>query len=56
MVILQSWDPNDLVKVQSTRTVPLAFASARSYDGGSGAFYILLRRNEPKTPLVTPAR
>ena len=24
----KGWDPNDLVKVQSTRTVPLAFASA----------------------------
>ena len=34
----------------------LAFASARSYDGGSGAFYILLRKNEPKSHLVTPAR
>ena len=34
----------------------LAFASARSYDGGWGAFYVLLRKNEGKDPLVTPAR
>lgn len=33
----------------------LAFASARAYDGGAGAFYVLLRRNEGNTPLVTPA-
>ena len=33
----------------------LAFASARSYDGGWGAFYVLLRKNEPKGPLITPA-
>ncbi len=34
----------------------LAFASARSYDGGWGAFYVLLRKNEAKGPLLTPAR
>jgi DNA-nicking Smr family endonuclease len=34
----------------------LAFASARSYDGGWGAFYVLLRKNEGKAPLITPAR
>jgi len=34
----------------------LAFASARSYDGGWGAFYVLLRKNESKAPLITPAR
>jgi DNA-nicking Smr family endonuclease len=34
----------------------LAFASARSYDGGAGAFYVLLRRNEEKAPFVMPAR
>jgi DNA-nicking Smr family endonuclease len=33
----------------------LAFASARSYDGGAGAFYVLLRRNKEKSALVTPA-
>ncbi len=33
----------------------LAFASARSYDGGAGAFYVLLRRIEGKAPLLTPA-
>lgn len=33
----------------------LAFASARSCDGGAGAFYVLLRKNEGKAPLVTPA-
>lgn len=33
----------------------LAFASARSYDGGSGAFYVLLRRDKGTAPLVTPA-
>lgn len=34
----------------------LAFASARSYDGGWGAFYVLLRGNEGRGPVVTPAR
>jgi DNA-nicking Smr family endonuclease len=34
----------------------LAFASARSYDGGWGAFYVLLRKNEGKAPLIMPAR
>ena len=38
------------------KRVVLAFASARSYDGGWGAFYVLLRKNEGKTPLLTPAR
>jgi len=38
------------------KRVVLAFASARSYDGGWGAFYVLLRKNEGKGPLVTPAR
>ncbi len=38
------------------KRVVLAFASARSYDGGWGAFYILLRKNEGKAPLLTPAR
>jgi DNA-nicking Smr family endonuclease len=33
----------------------LAFASARSHDGGVGAFYVLLRRGERKAPFVTPA-
>lgn len=36
--------------------VVLAFASARPYDGGGGAFYVLLRQNEGKAPVVTPAR
>jgi DNA-nicking Smr family endonuclease len=34
----------------------LAFTSARSYDGGWGAFYVLLRKNEGKSPLIIPAR
>lgn len=34
----------------------LAFASARSYDGGAGAFYVLLRKNEEKAPFISPAR
>lgn len=38
------------------KKVVLAFASARSYDGGWGAFYVLLRKNEGNTPIVTPAR
>ena len=38
------------------RRMVLAFASARSYDGGAGAFYVLLRRKEGKAPFVLPAR
>lgn len=38
------------------KRVVLAFASARSFDGGWGAFYVLLRKNEGKAPVVTPAR
>ncbi len=38
------------------KRVVLAFASARSYDGGWGAFYVLLRKNPGTTPVVTPAR
>ena len=38
------------------KKVVLAFASARSHDGGWGAFYVLLRKNRGKAPLVTPAR
>ncbi|MDR3566801.1 MAG: Smr/MutS family protein [Syntrophobacteraceae bacterium] len=38
------------------KRVVLAFASARSYDGGWGAFYVLLRKNADKAPPVTPAR
>jgi DNA-nicking Smr family endonuclease len=38
------------------KRVVLAFASARSYDGGWGAFYVLLRKREGKAPLITPAR
>ena len=34
----------------------LAFASARSCDGGAGAFYVLLRKNEGNAPLITPAQ
>ncbi len=37
------------------KKVVLAFASARSYDGGWGAFYVLLRKNEGKAPIITPA-
>jgi DNA-nicking Smr family endonuclease len=45
-----------LIRAPLKRLV-LAFASARSYDGGAGAFYVLLRRGEKKNPpLVTPAR
>jgi len=45
-----------LIRAPLKRMV-LAFASARSYDGGAGAFYVLLRRSEKKNPpLVTPAR
>jgi DNA-nicking Smr family endonuclease len=33
----------------------LAFASARPYDGGAGAFYVLLRRNQGKDRFVSPA-
>ncbi len=32
----------------------LAFASARSWDGGAGAFYVLLRRNKGRAPVVSP--
>ena len=32
----------------------LAFSSARPHDGGAGAFYVLLRRNEGKGKFVTP--
>lgn len=38
------------------KRVVLAFASARSYDGGWGAFYVLLRKNEGKAPIIVPAR
>jgi DNA-nicking Smr family endonuclease len=38
------------------KRVVLAFASARFYDGGWGAFYVLLRKNEGKAPLITPAQ
>lgn len=38
------------------RRMVLAFASARSYDGGAGAFYVLLRKNESKAPFVSPAK
>jgi len=38
------------------KKVVLAFASARSFDGGWGAFYILLRQNEGSGPVVSPAR
>ena len=37
------------------RRIVLAFASARSYDGGSGAFYVLLRRKEGKARFIMPA-
>lgn len=32
----------------------LAFASARSYDGGVGAFYVLMRKRPGKCSFVTP--
>ncbi len=35
------------------RRLILAFASARSCDGGAGAFYVLLRRNEQKGTFTT---
>ena len=47
---LASW----LTRAPLKRLV-LAFASARSWDGGYGAFYVLLRRNEGKVRIVTPA-
>lgn len=34
----------------------LAFSSARSHDGGAGAFYVLLRRREAKAQFAVPAR
>jgi DNA-nicking Smr family endonuclease len=37
------------------KRVVLAFACARPYDGGWGAFYVLLRKNGDKGPLITPA-
>lgn len=37
------------------KRVILAFASARSWDGGAGAFYVLLRRNRGKAPFICPA-
>jgi DNA-nicking Smr family endonuclease len=37
------------------KSLVLAFASARSWDGGAGAFYVLLRRNKGKAPFVSPA-
>lgn len=33
----------------------LAFCCARSWDGGAGAFYVLLRRSKSQTPVLTPA-
>lgn len=38
------------------KRVVLAFASARSHDGGAGAFYVLLRRNQGKVSFSVPAR
>jgi DNA-nicking Smr family endonuclease len=38
------------------KRVVLAFASARSHDGGAGAFYVLLRRNQGKVSFCVPAR
>ena len=38
------------------KRIVLAFASARSYDGGAGAFYVLLRRNQGKVSFSIPAR
>jgi DNA-nicking Smr family endonuclease len=37
------------------RRYVLAFSSARSFDGGAGAFYVLLRKNEGKAPFVSSA-
>lgn len=53
--VLKNNLPMWLIRAPLKRVV-LAFASARSYDGGWGAFYVLLRKNEGKTPLVMPAR
>lgn len=33
----------------------LAFCCARSWDGGAGAFYVLLRRSKSRAPVLTPA-
>lgn len=38
------------------RRMVLAFASARACDGGAGAFYVLLRRQEGRAPFLLPAR
>jgi len=38
------------------KRIVLAFACARSRDGGAGAFYVLVRRNKGKAPFVCPAR
>jgi DNA-nicking Smr family endonuclease len=38
------------------KRIVLAFASARSYDGGAGAFYVLLRRNHGKVAFRVSAR
>jgi DNA-nicking Smr family endonuclease len=53
--VLKNNLPTWLTRAPLKRVV-LAFASARSCDGGWGAFYVLLRKNEGKAPLVTPAR
>ena len=38
------------------RRIVLAFASARSYDGGAGAFYVLLRKDQRKATFISPAK
>ncbi len=53
--VLKNNLPIWLARAPLKRTI-LAFASARSYDGGWGAFYVLLRKNEGKAPLIMPAR
>ncbi len=53
--VLKNNLPTWLTRAPLKRVV-LAFASARSCDGGWGAFYVLLRKNGGKAPLVTPAR
>jgi DNA-nicking Smr family endonuclease len=53
--VLKNNLPTWLTRAPIKRVV-LAFASARSYDGGWGAFYVLLRKSEGKAPLISPAR
>lgn len=37
------------------KNLVLAFSCARAYDGGAGAFYVLLRRSRGRQPVLSPA-